>query len=411
MNMFSNGRLAALVGRRARGGPRACCSHGNNAAHGAADTSDRRRGVHPSRRRDPGTRRCHRQRHAPHGRSRRHGAMSSTSPPLEPRCRPVHRATRRPVPLALAPRSRLRHRHPGGTRLRHRRLQRALYPAGTAFVDPGHGMVHSAFNPTDPETVIIATFTDVPPTARCRSPKASPPPPTTAAWPPRPPADPGGTDGCSHDRTVMETPSVGGVALSVWCPMGHDVVGRDEELDVLNEFLDPTAAQPRAVVLHGEAGVGKSTLWRAAIDVALRRGLRVLASRPTEAEQHLAFSGIGDLFENVVDEVFPSLPPARRHAMEAALLLGEPGKHVDHRALAIAVRDTLTLTAATAATVVAVDDVQWLDESSSNALSFAWRRLSAPVLLVLARRGKRGDASELEHAVPPTRSSAWTSAR
>ncbi len=184
--------------------------------------------------------------------------------------------------------------------------------------------------------------------------------------------------------------------------MGHDIVGRDEELDVLNEFLDPTAAQPRAVVLQGEAGVGKSTLWQAAIDIALRRGLRVLAARPTEAEQHLVLSGLGDLFEGVVDEVLPSLPPARRHAMKAALLLGEPGTSVDTRALAIAVRDTLALIAATGPTVVAIDDVQWLDDSSSNALSFAWRRLDAPVLLVLSRRGDRGDASELERSVPPS---------
>ena len=38
----------------------------------------------------------------------------------------------------------------------------AAYPAGTAFVDPGRGMVHSAYNPTDGETVVVATFTEVP---------------------------------------------------------------------------------------------------------------------------------------------------------------------------------------------------------------------------------------------------------
>ena len=63
------------------------------------------------------------------------------------------------------------------------------YAAGTAFVDPGRGMVHSAYNPTDGETVIVATFTEVLPTARCRSPRGSPPPPTTAACRPLPPAD------------------------------------------------------------------------------------------------------------------------------------------------------------------------------------------------------------------------------
>ena len=278
------------------------------------------------------------------------------------------------------------------------------YPAGTAFVDPGRGMVHSAYNPTDGETVIVATFTRCLPTARCRSPRGSPPPPTTAACRPLPPADrPARTDGRFHDGTVMRTPIGRGCGAVSVVPDGARCRRQGRG----------TRRPQRVPRPHGSAAVGRSSS-------TARRGSasRHCGGPPSTSHSgadcacsprgrrkrstHLAFSGIGDLFEDVVDEVFPSLPPARRHAMEAALLLGEPVSSVDPSAPSrIAVRDTLTLTAATAPTVVAVDDVQWLDESSSNALSFAWRRLSAPVLLVLARRGKRGDASELEHAVPP----------
>ena len=181
--------------------------------------------------------------------------------------------------------------------------------------------------------------------------------------------------------------------------MGHDIVGRSDELDALNEILDPATQHPRALVLHGEAGIGKSTLWMAAVDEARRRGLRVLAARPAEADQQLAFAGLGDLFEDTVDEILPSLSPPRRRAMETALLLGEPGSSIDPRALGIAVRDALAFMAATGPTVLAVDDVQWLDASSSGALAFAWRRLNAPILLLLARRAERGGRiTELERA-------------
>ena len=72
--------------------------------------------------------------------------------------------------------------------------------------------------------------------------------------------------------------------------MAVEVVGRDEDLSSLNAFLDPRpAAQgPLAIALEGEAGIGKSTLWSAAVDAARERGLRVLSSRPAESERGLA---------------------------------------------------------------------------------------------------------------------------
>ena len=69
---------------------------------------------------------------------------------------------------------------------------------------------------------------------------------------------------------------------------------------------------------------------------------------------------------------------------------------VDRRALAVAVRDVLSLLSERKPVVVAIDDVQWLDASSASALAFALRRLDGVVRLVLARRL---EASELEQAV------------
>ena len=61
------------------------------------------------------------------------------------------------------------------------------------------------------------------------------------------------------------------------------VIGRDDELALLGNFVSALATGPAAFVLVGEAGVGKTTLWRAGADAARERGCRVLETRPSEA--------------------------------------------------------------------------------------------------------------------------------
>jgi DNA-binding CsgD family transcriptional regulator len=179
-----------------------------------------------------------------------------------------------------------------------------------------------------------------------------------------------------------------------------EIVGRQEELASLRGFVD-AARSPAALVLEGEAGVGKSTLWLAAVEHARARGLRVLSSRPAEAESALAHVGLADLFDDVVDEVLPALTPPRRRALEVALLLEEAKEPVEAGALGLAVRDALQSLTDEGPLLVAIDDLQWLDPASEQALSFAARRLDArPLLLLLARRpGDRRQASALERAL------------
>ena len=71
-----------------------------------------------------------------------------------------------------------------------------------------------------------------------------------------------------------------------------DVLGRDDELRSLRAFLDrPAGAGMTALVLEGEAGIGKSTLWLAGVEAARERGFRVLSSRPAEVESGLPTPG------------------------------------------------------------------------------------------------------------------------
>jgi hypothetical protein len=139
----------------------------------------------------------------------------------------------------------------------------------------------------------------------------------------------------------------------------REIVGRGDELAALAEFVGRSTGTPSALVLEGEPGIGMSTLWLAAGDVARERGVRVLSSPPTEVERSFAFAGLADLFEDALDDVAASLSPPRRRALETALLVSESPGGVDPRALGVAVRNTLELLAADAPLLVAIDDVQW----------------------------------------------------
>lgn len=187
--------------------------------------------------------------------------------------------------------------------------------------------------------------------------------------------------------------------------MAVDIVGRQTELGSIHALIERTLDGPRAVVLEGEAGIGKSTLWQLGVAAARRRGYRVLVSRPAEAEQSLSHAGLGDLFEGVLGAVLPALAAPRRQALEAALLLDEHGRGADPRTLGVAVRSALELLTAETPLVLAIDDVQWLDPASASALAFALRRIDdGELLILLARRvGARAETSELERAMAPDR--------
>jgi DNA-binding CsgD family transcriptional regulator len=183
---------------------------------------------------------------------------------------------------------------------------------------------------------------------------------------------------------------------------GAGVVGREAEVGSVLRFLERAVGGTAGLVLEGEPGIGKSTVWLAGVGAARRLGRVVLVARPAESERGLAYAGLGDLFDSVLDGVIGELSPPRRRALEVALLRDEPGAATDAdgaadpRALGVAVHDVLNLLGRRSPVVVAIDDVQWLDASSAGALAFALRRLDGAVRLFLTRRRQ---ASELEQAV------------
>jgi DNA-binding CsgD family transcriptional regulator len=166
------------------------------------------------------------------------------------------------------------------------------------------------------------------------------------------------------------------------------IVGRDDELSLAAAFLKVPTDLPGALLLEGEAGIGKSTVWRHAVDLARANGFRVLETRPSESETALSFAGLGDLLAEAVGDLIPALPRPQARALEVALLLREPGvTPPDPRGIATAFLGALRELARHQPLLVAVDDLQWLDPPSLAVIEYAARRLrDEPIGLLLTRR-------------------------
>ena len=169
-----------------------------------------------------------------------------------------------------------------------------------------------------------------------------------------------------------------------------EIFGRDDELAAIRAFLENPAS--RALVLEGEPGIGKTTLWRAALQLADEFGERVLAARPAGAEAQLSLSGLADLLQGVSPEVIRALPEIQQRAL--AVVLAEAAtasEGLDGRVLGAAFLNLVRALAEKRPLVIAVDDLQWLDGSSAAVLLYALRRLrDERVKLLASCRGEPG---------------------
>jgi len=171
-----------------------------------------------------------------------------------------------------------------------------------------------------------------------------------------------------------------------------ELLGRDNEQAMLRRLLDRAENGPAGLLLDGEAGIGKTTLWHEGIALASERGFRVLACEATPTETPLAFASLGDLLDEVPLSSHKRLPPPQRKALETSLLLIEPGDgKADQRAVSVAVLTLIRSLAAKKPILIAIDDVQWLDSSSARVLAFVLRRLrDGSIGLLMTRRSGAG---------------------
>ncbi|HEY2916146.1 MAG TPA: AAA family ATPase [Candidatus Limnocylindrales bacterium] len=185
-----------------------------------------------------------------------------------------------------------------------------------------------------------------------------------------------------------------------------DVIGRGPELERAGAFLERIPGGATSLLVLGDAGIGKTSVWRDAVGRATAQGFRVLRCAPAESEQSLTLGGLTDLLRDVADADLESLPGVQRDAIEVALLRrAAVGAPPDQRTLSVATAGLLRALSGDRPLLLALDDAQWLDDTSAAIVAYAVRRLAdAPVGVLLATRAAPSrQAGELVAGVPEAR--------
>jgi DNA-binding CsgD family transcriptional regulator len=164
-----------------------------------------------------------------------------------------------------------------------------------------------------------------------------------------------------------------------------ELIGREPARQRVETVLDRLHQSGGVLVVRGESGIGKSSLLRHVRERASALELRTLVTVGVESEAELAFAGLHQLLDPI-SELVERLPDPRRRALQAAFGIAgdfEP----DPFLVALAANQVIRLSANSRPLVLLVDDAQWLDRSSLDALTFIARRLeSEPVALVASVR-------------------------
>jgi DNA-binding CsgD family transcriptional regulator/tetratricopeptide (TPR) repeat protein len=169
--------------------------------------------------------------------------------------------------------------------------------------------------------------------------------------------------------------------------------GRESEVSVLGELIDGIDVRGGAVVVRGDAGIGKSALLAAASRSASARGMVVLTTAGAESEEHLSFAGLHQLLQPLLGDL-GKLPAPQRAALEAAFGRSETTAP-DLFLIALATLDLLADVAERAPLLLIAEDGHWLDRSSGEVLAFVARRVSMePILLLVAVREGRENVFE-----------------
>ena len=178
------------------------------------------------------------------------------------------------------------------------------------------------------------------------------------------------------------------------------LLGRSAERARIDQLLaGAQSGLSGTLVLQGEAGIGKTTLLEYAAERA--RDMRILSTRGFETESEIPFSGLADLLRTVLS-LLPSLPAPQSAALESALALGPPLAG-DRFSVCAATLSMFSAAAAEQPTLVLVDDLQWLDASSIEAVLFAARRLHSDDIALLCAVRDDGDRRGPELRVPELR--------
>jgi DNA-binding CsgD family transcriptional regulator len=173
------------------------------------------------------------------------------------------------------------------------------------------------------------------------------------------------------------------------------LLGRDEELARLYRMADELSDHGGALVVRGEAGIGKSALLAAASRYGHDLGLLVLSASGAESEALLPFAGLHQLLLPSLN-LLTRLPEPQRRSLETAFGLGSHGGAPDVFLIGLATLGLISELATQTGVLLVVDDAHWLDPSSAKVLAFVARRLEMEpaALLIAVRDGLPNDIDE-----------------
>ncbi|MGQ4385592.1 ATP-binding protein [Streptomyces sp. SAS_270] len=164
-----------------------------------------------------------------------------------------------------------------------------------------------------------------------------------------------------------------------------ELIGRNDQLDLLRRLLDDPRGHASAVLIHGAPGIGKTALLAETAALAERLGYRVLRTSGVEAESDVPYAGL-QLVLRPLSAGAAELAAPHRQALDTALGHAEAGVP-DVFLVGLAVLNLLADAAAVAPVLVLVDDAQWLDDATASVLTFVARRVGTePVIMVGAAR-------------------------
>jgi DNA-binding CsgD family transcriptional regulator len=167
--------------------------------------------------------------------------------------------------------------------------------------------------------------------------------------------------------------------------------GREPERARVAELLDGArSARSAVLVISGEPGVGKSALLEDARDQA--GGMTILSGGGVESETHLPFAALHQIVRPVLHHI-ESLPQTQADALRGALGLAAGGS--DRFLVSLAALSLLAEAAERRPLLCLVDDAQWLDDASADALLFVARRLDAEGIAILFA-AREGDVRRFE---------------
>lgn len=159
------------------------------------------------------------------------------------------------------------------------------------------------------------------------------------------------------------------------------VVGRDRELERIDALLaQACGGHAGSLLLLGGPGIGKTALLEAAAERA--EGMRVLRTHGVESELELPFAALLELLRPLLADI-GALPEPQACALREALALAPPSGRRDRLAVAAATMSLLLAAGEERPVLVLVDDAQWLDPSTQEALAVAARRLREASLAML----------------------------